>query len=130
MQEGCKVVSATKQCHWSAKAANARLSLILQGVLEEVALLQEITEACRSCVRAFVEDRTDAQGRVSLDSLNNFARSLGFGQQPWMKALKVRLTDTLLRLAKGVHNHKADTGRRCSGLPLASNPKLKICCGT
>lgn len=62
---------------------------LLQGLLEEVALLQEITEACRMAVRAFVEDRTDETGRVSQDSLNNFARSLGFGQQPWTKALKV-----------------------------------------
>ena len=61
----------------------------MQGVLEEVSLLQEITEACRGAVRAFVEDRTDSKGRVSQDSLNNFARSIGFGQQPWTKALKV-----------------------------------------
>lgn len=60
-----------------------------QGVLEEVTLLQEITEICREAVRAFVEDRTDANGRVSQDSMNNFARSLGFGQQPWTKPLKV-----------------------------------------
>ncbi len=60
----------------------------MQGILEEVTLLQEITEACRGAVRAFVEDRTDADGRVSQDSLNNFARSIGFGQQPWTMALK------------------------------------------
>ena len=65
-------------------------ALLLQGVLEEVTLLQEITESCRAAVRAFVEDRTDSNGRVSQDSLNNFARSMGFGEQPWTKALKVR----------------------------------------
>lgn len=64
----------------------------MQGVLEEVALLQEITEACRGAVRAFVEDRTDSDGRVSQDSLNNFARSIGFGQQPWTKALQARFS--------------------------------------
>lgn len=60
----------------------------MQGILEEVALLQEITEVCREAVRAFVEDRTDKNGRVSQDSMNNFARSIGFGQQPWTKPLK------------------------------------------
>ena len=62
---------------------------LLQGVLEEVTLLQEIVEAVRNAVRAFVEDRTDKDGRVSLDSLNNFARNLGFQEQPWTRALKV-----------------------------------------
>ena len=70
----------------------------LQGVLEEVSLLQEITEACRGAVRAFVEDRTDSKGRVSQDSLNNFARSIGFGQQPWTKSLKVTTCIGLLHL--------------------------------
>jgi magnesium chelatase subunit H len=61
----------------------------MQGILEEVNLLQDITEACRACVRAFVEDRTDSQGQVSLDSFANFARNLGFQKQPWEAALKV-----------------------------------------
>lgn len=52
-------------------------------------LLQEITEATRVAVRAFVEDRTDKEGRVSLDSLSSFARNIGFGSQPWATALKV-----------------------------------------
>jgi hypothetical protein len=60
-----------------------------QGVLEEVALLQEITEAARATVRAFVDDRTDASGRVSKDSFANFARMTGLQAQPWEKALKV-----------------------------------------
>ena len=63
----------------------------VQGVLEEVTLLQEINEAARSCVRAFVEDRTDAGGLVSTDSFASFARMAGFQAQPWEKALKVRL---------------------------------------
>ena len=60
-----------------------------QGVLEEVTLLQEITEAARACVRAFVEDRTDAGGLVSTDSFAGFARGLGLQAQPWEAALKV-----------------------------------------
>ena len=59
-------------------------------------MLQEITEACRGAVRAFVEDRTDSKGRVSQDSLNNFARSIGFGQQPWTKSLKVTTCNFIL----------------------------------
>ena len=68
----------------------------MQGVLEEVTLLQEITEAARSCVRAFVEDRTDAAGLVSTDSFASFARMTGLQAQPWEKALKVRLHLTTL----------------------------------
>ena len=36
----------------------------VQGMLEEVTLLQDITEACRSGVRAFVEERTDESDQV------------------------------------------------------------------
>ena len=64
--------------------------LVLQGILEEVNLLQEITEACRASVRSFVEDRTDSQGQVSIDSFANIARSMGFQKQPWEEALKVQ----------------------------------------
>lgn len=60
-------------------------------MLEEVTLLQEITEAARACVRAFVEDRTDANGLVSIDSFANFARMAGLQAQPWEAALKVCL---------------------------------------
>lgn len=61
-----------------------------QGVFEEVALLEEIKEACRGCVRAFVQDRTDSKGRVSIDSFANFARQIGLQQDPWVSVLKVR----------------------------------------
>ena len=64
---------------------------MVQGILEEVNLLQDITEAARSCVRAFVEDRTDANGIVSTDSFASFARMTGLQAQPWEKALKVWL---------------------------------------
>jgi len=61
----------------------------MQGILEEVNLLQDISEAARNAVRLFVEDRTDANGLVSIDSFANFARMAGFQAQPWEKALKV-----------------------------------------
>eukprot|EP00884_Botryococcus_braunii_P002250 jgi/Botrbrau1/12025/Bobra.0293s0002.1 len=59
-----------------------------KGVFEEVALLEEMKEICRGCVRSFVEDRTDVQGRVSIDSFANFARQIGLQQDPWVKVLK------------------------------------------
>ena len=43
--------------HTHACACRAALPL-LQGVLADVQLLQEITEACRNCVREFVKERT------------------------------------------------------------------------
>ena len=52
-------------------------------------LLQEITEASRAAVLAFVSDRTDPEGRVTSNALTNFARLAGLGQQPYLKALKV-----------------------------------------
>ena len=66
-----------------------RLNACAQGILEEVNLLQDITEAARACVRAFVEDRTDASGLVSTDSFASFARGMGLQAQPWEAALKV-----------------------------------------
>ncbi len=60
-----------------------------QGILEDVALLQEITEACRSAVGEFVKDRTDSEGRVSKNSLNVLARNFGLSPDPWATALKV-----------------------------------------
>ena len=52
-------------------------------------LLQDITEAARATVRAFVDDRTDSRGQVSIDSFANFARMAGLQAQPWEAALKV-----------------------------------------
>ncbi len=61
----------------------------MQGTLADVELLQEITEASRAAVLAFVSDRTDAEGRVTSNALTNFARLAGLGQQPYLKALQV-----------------------------------------
>lgn len=58
-----------------------------RGDLETVTLNEEIKEACRSMVRAFVEDRLDANGKVSADSFAGFARRLGFQKSPWEQAL-------------------------------------------
>jgi hypothetical protein len=91
-----------------SNAVSERWQCVVQGVLEEVTLLQEITETCRGAVRAFVEDRTDSKGRVSEDSLNNFARSMGFGQQPWTKALKVCVVSASFgefAVQSGVHSN-------------------------
>ena len=65
-----------------------RCILYLQGVLEDVNLNQAITEVCRNAVRAFVEDRTDEAGRVTLNTMNNFMQR-ATGQEPWLSALKV-----------------------------------------
>ena len=37
----------------------------MQGNLDDVTLLQDITEVCRATVRAFVEERTDKNDQVS-----------------------------------------------------------------
>lgn len=51
-----------------------------------------MTGVCRQAVRAFVEDRTDKDGRVSIKTLNKFAQMTGLGaQEPWVNVLKVCL---------------------------------------
>jgi magnesium chelatase subunit H len=58
-----------------------------RGDLDDVALNEDIKEACRAMVGAFVADRVDANGTVSADSFASFARRLGLQQAPWVKAL-------------------------------------------
>jgi magnesium chelatase subunit H len=58
-----------------------------RGDLDAVTLNEEIKEACRAMVRAFVEDRLDAAGKVSADSFASFARRLGLQKSPWEAAL-------------------------------------------
>ncbi|MEL7083676.1 MAG: magnesium chelatase subunit H [Cyanobacteria bacterium J06597_1] len=56
------------------------------GILEDVQLLQDITEAVRSAVGALVKEQTDSEGRVSLVSKLNF---LNLGRKiPWVVALQ------------------------------------------
>jgi len=65
-------------------------STTVQGVLQDVELNQRMTEVCRQAVRAFVEDRTDKDGRVSIKALNKFAQMTGLGaQEPWVNVIKV-----------------------------------------
>ena len=74
----------------------------LQGVLEDVNLNQTITEVCRNAVRAFVEDRTDSAGRVTLNTMNNFMQR-ATGQEPWLSALKVGLVPGMRRCPRVHH---------------------------
>lgn len=71
--------------------AGLKSNLSLQGILADVELLQEITMASREAVGAFVQDRTDKDGRVSGSALKNFARLANFDREPYMKALEVRV---------------------------------------
>ncbi len=60
--------------------------------MQDVELNQRMTEVCRQAVRAFVEDRTDKDGRVSIKGLNKFAQMTGLGaQEPWVSVIKVCL---------------------------------------
>ncbi|KAL3142075.1 Magnesium chelatase [Trebouxia sp. C0010 RCD-2024] len=60
-----------------------------RGVLVDVELNQRMTEVCRNSVRAFVEDRTDKDGRVSIKALNKFAQMTGLGaREPWTDVIK------------------------------------------
>ena len=73
--------------------------MCLKGVLVDVELNQRMTEVCRNSVRAFVEDRTDKDGRVSIKALNKFAQMTGLGaQEPWTEVIKVRSTSGLFRV--------------------------------
>ncbi|MBC1237296.1 magnesium chelatase subunit H [Nostoc sp. 2RC] len=56
-----------------------------KGVLEDVQLLQDITLATRAAVSALVQEKTDADGRVSLVSRLNFF-NMG-KKEPWVEAL-------------------------------------------
>ena len=59
-----------------------------KGVLADVDLLQQITEACRSCVREFVRDRTGLDGRIGTNWLAALGKSLGISVDPWVRALQ------------------------------------------
>ncbi|TVQ16913.1 MAG: magnesium chelatase subunit H [Leptolyngbya sp. DLM2.Bin15] len=56
-----------------------------RGVLEDVQLLYDITQATRATVAALVQAQTDAEGRVSLVSKLNFF-NMG-KKEPWLQAL-------------------------------------------
>jgi magnesium chelatase subunit H len=56
-----------------------------RGVLEDVQLLFDITQAIRKAVAAMVKEQTDAEGRVSLVTKLNFF-NIG-KKEPWIEAL-------------------------------------------
>jgi magnesium chelatase subunit H len=57
-----------------------------KGVLEDVELLQQITQATRAAVTALVQAQVDAEGRVSMISKLNF---LNIGKKaPWTESLQ------------------------------------------
>ena len=60
------------------------------GNLEDVQLLQDITEACRSCVRTFVTAAADPSGRVAAGALASVGKLFGSAAVavPWGDALK------------------------------------------
>ncbi|GAX72580.1 hypothetical protein CEUSTIGMA_g36.t1 [Chlamydomonas eustigma] len=58
-----------------------------KGVLSDVDLLQRITEACRSCVREFVRDRTGIDGRIGTNALTPLLKWTGFYVDPWVRGV-------------------------------------------
>uniref|UniRef100_A0A061S850 magnesium chelatase n=1 Tax=Tetraselmis sp. GSL018 TaxID=582737 RepID=A0A061S850_9CHLO len=59
-----------------------------RGKLEDVTLLEEITEASRSAIRAYVKGQTGPDGRIRRSALNNLAQSFGITMEPYVKALQ------------------------------------------
>jgi magnesium chelatase subunit H len=58
-----------------------------KGVLADVELLKQITEASRGAVGAFVEKTTNSKGQV-VDVKNKLSSILGFGlSEPWVEYL-------------------------------------------
>jgi len=58
-----------------------------QGTLEDVTLLQEITDASRAAVTAFVGKTTGKDGRIGTNALGALAGIMSGGQPPWVRAL-------------------------------------------
>ena len=73
-----------------ACATRTTVGGVVQGVLADVEALEDIKMATRAAVTAFVDDRTDRNGRVSKNALANFARMGGLGKEPYMKAIEAR----------------------------------------
>ncbi|NET70306.1 MAG: magnesium chelatase subunit H, partial [Sphaerospermopsis sp. SIO1G2] len=72
-----------------AKSLNRNIEDIYRnndaGILADVQLLQDITQATRAAVTALVQEQIDAEGRVSLVSKLNF---LNMGKrEPWIESL-------------------------------------------
>ncbi|VFQ91169.1 unnamed protein product [Cuscuta campestris] len=57
------------------------------GILRDVELLRQITQACRGSITAFVERTTNSKGQV-VDVANKLTSILGFGlNEPWVQYL-------------------------------------------
>ena len=59
-----------------------------KGVLADVTFLQDITDASRECVRAYVLEQCGKDGRIRKDSLSKLAQNFGLAVEPYVKALK------------------------------------------
>jgi magnesium chelatase subunit H len=59
-----------------------------KGVLEDVELLQQITEASRECVAAFVNDRTGFDGRIGKNWIAEISKAFGLSEEPWVRGLR------------------------------------------
>jgi len=60
-----------------------------KGVLADVQLLQDITEASRNCVRSFVKGKTGADGRIKQnDFMGDLAKLAGLTSDPWLQGIK------------------------------------------
>lgn len=59
-----------------------------KGVLADVEMLQQITEASRACVGMFVRDRTGLDGRIGTNWLASLSKNLGLSVDPWVRALQ------------------------------------------
>jgi len=60
-----------------------------KGVLADVQLLQDITEAARSCVREFVKGKTGPDGRIKTgDFLSALGALAGLTVDPWLKGVQ------------------------------------------
>lgn len=58
-----------------------------KGILADVELLRQITEASRGAITAFVEKTTNSKGQV-VNVANNLSKILGFGlSEPWVQYL-------------------------------------------
>ncbi|PWZ45338.1 Magnesium-chelatase subunit ChlH, chloroplastic [Zea mays] len=58
-----------------------------KGILADVELLRQITEASRGAITAFVEKTTNSKGQV-VNVTNNLSKILGFGlSEPWVQYL-------------------------------------------
>ena len=55
--------------------------------LQDVALNERITLACRECVQEFVRDRTGKDGRIGENWGAKLMKFSGFYQEPWVRTI-------------------------------------------